>query len=386
MDQRSATEVCFGLILKGADAGIFNPEHMSEPYNAAHGDANSLSMAELKAKHGFDAIRAAEYAAEDEDITSASEWARTLEKLAVRTYGGTRLVKFGKRLVQGENGIGNDLLSLAAKLDKGETGFITMADIKALAPEEVWVPSYFEPIDANAGGLPIGGLTIISGPAGLGKTTLLLDIFGRCAKEKNHVGFFSLEMSKELVTMRLKQIHRGIRKKDLQYIHVQDEILSAPEVYSEAVRLAAEYDLHMIGVDYADKLIRGAQSEEAMGAVYNEMATLSRITGIPVVLIAGVSRGYVGGEPMVNHIRYSGRAEHDASLIILVHNPGLLEVDMGADNRHGLQYIAGYGWLKFGKSRLGMKQGTLGAALIKWDETVGKWGGKTSEWYPKLTG
>jgi replicative DNA helicase len=373
-------------MIKGADPGIFNPSNFSEPYNAAHGDVSRLSLAELKAKHGFDAVRAAEYAAEDESIDSAAEWARTLEKLAVRTHVGNRLVKYGKRLIQGDNGVGDDLLSLAAKLDKGETGFTTMADIKALTAEETWIPSYYEPIDANAGGLPIGGLTIISGPAGLGKTTLLLDIFGRCSKEQKHVAFFSLEMSKELVTMRLKQIHRGIRKKDLQYIHVQDEVLSAPEVFAEAARLAAEYDLHMIGVDYADKLIRGAQSEEAMGAVYNEMATLSRVTGIPVVLIAGVSRGYVGGEPMVNHIRYSGRAEHDASLIILVHNPGLLEVDMGQDNKRGLQYIAGFGWLKFGKSRLGMKQGTLGAALVAWDDKTGKWGGKTTEWYAKLTG
>ena len=386
MDQRSASEVCYGLILKGADPGIFNPSNFSEPYNSAHSDAAKLSLAELKAKHGFDAIRAAEYAAEGEDIDSAAEWARTLEKLAVRTHVGHRLVKYGKRLLQGENGVGDDILSLAAKLDQGAAGFVSMADIKALSAEETWVPSYYEPIDANAGGLPIGGLTIISGPAGLGKTTLLLDIFGRCSKEQKHCGFFSLEMSKELVTMRLKQIHRGIRKKDLQYIHVQDEVLSAPEVYSEAVRLAAEYDLHIIGVDYADKLIRGAQSEEAMGAVYNEMATLSRVTGIPVVLIAGVSRGYVGGEPMVNHIRYSGRAEHDASLIILVHNPGLLEVDMGQDNKHGLQYIAGFGWLKFGKSRLGMKKGTLGAALVGWNDKNGSWASTTTEWYAKITG
>jgi hypothetical protein len=56
---------------------------------------------------------------------------------------------------------------------------------------------------------------------------------------------------------------------------------------------------------------------------------------------------------------------------------------MGQDNKRGLQYIAGFGWLKFGKSRLGMKQGTLGAALVAWDEKTGKWGGKTTEWYAK---
>ena len=261
-----------------------------------------------------------------------------------------------------------------------------MADIKALSAAETWVPSYYEPIDANAGGLPIGGLTIISGPAGLGKTTLLLDIMGRCAKKEHHVGFFSLEMSKELVTMRLKQIHRGIRKKDLKHIHVQDEILSATEVYANAVRLAAEHNLYMITIDYADKMVKGAQSEESMGEIYNTMANLARVTGIPVVLIAGVSRGYVGGEPQVNHIRYSGRAEHDASLIILVHNPGLLEVDMGQGNRHGLPYIAGSGWLKFGKSRLGMKKGTLGAAQVEWNAENGSWGKTTIEWWPKLIG
>ena len=386
MDQRSASEVCFGLVIKGADANIFNPSDFVAPYNTALSDVGRMDRAELKATHGFDAIRAAEYAAEDESISEAASWATTLGKLAVYANVGNKLSRIGKRLQEGENGAGDEILSLAAQLDKGQSGFVTMADVKALSHEETWVPSYFPPIDDNAGGLPIGGLTIVSGPAGLGKTTLLLDVLGRCAAESLHVAFFSLEMSKELVTMRLKQIRPRLRKKDLKFIHVHDEALSAPEVYAEASRLAAEIPLHMIGVDYADKMVRGAQSEEAMGAVYNEMANLSKISGIPVLLVAGVSRGYVGGEPMVNHIRYSGRAEHDASLIILVHNPGLLEVDMSSTQRHGLPYVAGHGWLKFGKSRLGMKQGTLGAAMVEWNDKIGRWGRKTEEWYPKLTG
>ena len=386
MNQRAASEVCFGLVLKGADKGMFNAEHFVDPYNTALQDVGDMELVELKATHGYDAIRAAEYAAEEVPISEAAPYIRLLETAAVRADVGKQLSRISKKLLNGENGEADTLLLLASKLDKGETGFTNMADVQILAENEIWVPCGYEPIDANAGGLPFGGLTIIAGPAKLGKSTLLLRLLAEFARAGRHTAFFSLEMSKELAKMRLLQIDK-LTKKQLEFIHVMDDPMREEKVYSESMRLAAEYKIEMIGVDYASKMLQGREaSVSTMSSIYAAMGDLSKNAKIPVLLLSGVSRGYIGGEPEANHIWFSGLAEHEASLIIIIHNPALLDVDMSSKNQKGLPYVPGHGYIKFSASRLGMKRGSLGAACVAWDDKKGAWGSKTSEWYPHYAG
>ena len=386
MNWRSATEVCFGLAMKGADAGMFNAEHFVPPYNEALQDVANMSAIELQAKYGRDAIQAAVYAAEEKEVKDTIEWVNLLEKLAVRAEVGKKLKRIAEKLEAGENGEGESLLTLAGQLDKSASGFTTMADVGILNEAEIWVPTGYEPIDANAGGLPFGGLTIVSGPAKLGKSTLLLRILGEFARAERHTAFFSLEMSKELSKLRLLQIEK-LTKKQMSFIHVNDEPMREHQVYAESMRLAAEYKIEMIGVDYATKMLQGRPAGvESMSNIYAAMGDLSKNPRIPVILIAGVSRGYIGGEADVNHIWYSGLAEHEASLIIIVHNPALLDVDMSSKDKVGLPYVPGMGYLKFGASRLGMKRGSLGAAMVPWDDKRGAWGSKTREWIARYAG
>jgi hypothetical protein len=89
---------------------------------------------------------------------------------------------------------------------------------------------------------------------------------------------------------------------------------------------------------------------------------------------------------MVNHIRYSGMAEHAASVIWLIVNPDKLAVDMGADNDSGLPYVPGMGYLKLGKSRFGSNEGGLGAVQIEWKDDKGRWGDESFGWVPIQVG
>ena len=68
MNLRSASEVCFGLAMKGAASGMFNPEHFVTPYDVALQDIDTMSPIELEAKYGRDAISAAKYAAEEKEV------------------------------------------------------------------------------------------------------------------------------------------------------------------------------------------------------------------------------------------------------------------------------------------------------------------------------
>ena len=393
MNQLELSELCMGIVIKakkeGLDlSGMFEPDTLSEPYNIALLDVPNMSMIELKGTYGFDAIGAAEAASALVDIEEASDYAAALAKSAVYADVGRDLSRIGKKLISGENGDTDKILRLAAKLDKGESGFVTMANIQKLDESDIWTPSHYEPIDANAGGLPKSGLTIVAGPAKLGKTTLLLKILAETARAGKRCAFFSLEMNKEVVTHRLKQVRPNMRKKDLDLIHVLDDPMREDRVYAESSRLVSEYkDIRLIAIDYARKMLQGRPaSVESMSSIYASAGDLSKNLGIPVILIAGVSRGYVGGEPDVNHIWYSGLAEHEASLIILIHNPALLDVDMSSTGRKNLPYVEGTGYLKFGACRYGMKQGSLGAAQVKWNDKKGSWGDMTKEWYPRYAG
>ncbi len=363
-----------------------NPESMTEPYNFALKDVASMDWTEMKATHGFSAMNAARNAAADEDLEDIVEWAKMLDKVATYTEVGNKVIRIGKRLVEGRNGRGDELLSLAARLDKGESGFISLADVEDLDPATIYRPSFLEPIDANAGGWPNPGLTIIAGPPKMGKSTLLIQALAATARQEKYCALFALEMSKELVKFRLLQI-KGMYKKHLKYILIDDTPRNASQVFAEASRLAAEYDLYFIAIDYASKMSIGkAMGPETMGEIYSTIGSMPNALDLPVVLLAGVSRGYIGGEPNVNHIYYSSLAEHEASLIILPFNPSLLEVDTSSSTKASLPYIPGTGWLKIGAARLGLKKGSLGAILVPWNEKKGSWGDKYKEWWPKLVG
>ena len=147
MDQRELSEICYGLALKAHEAGedisgMFEPDKFVEPYNTGLADMAKKSKIELKAEVGFEAIRTAEYAAEGMDLKDAAEYARDLSSAAVYAEVGRKLIKIGKNLKEGKNGSADKILRLAASLDKGQSGFVTMADIQELDESDIWAPAY----------------------------------------------------------------------------------------------------------------------------------------------------------------------------------------------------------------------------------------------------
>lgn len=341
-----------------------------------------MDRTELMAKHGWEPIKAALNAAEATAEGKEFQWVRHLEEIASMEEAAKKLERVVKKLHAGEPVSSADLMGVASKLDANELDFVPFGEVVPL--ENPWISTFFPPWDDHIGGYPYGGMTIIAGPAGLGKTTLLLDLL-RCATDRSkRVAFFSMEMVLGLAAMRAMEISPDWSIESRNRVVSTDVIGNVDEIFAKCVRLKAQYpDLYMIGIDYADKLIEREQSEAEMGHIYDQVSKLAKFIETPVVLIAGVSRAYVGGEPMVNHIRYSGRAEHDSSLIILTVNPDLLAVDMGANRKGTLPYHPGMGYLKVGKSRFGTKEGGLGAIQLEWlTDRNGKWGDSSFGWHP----
>src|SRR3990167_6402835 len=280
MNVREASEVVFGGCLSGAlRPGAVNPEWLSPPYNRAIMDlVNGLDdSTELMAKFDHGSIAAAQSAAETVYYVKF-DWIKHLRDVAVRAQVGDKLERIAKRLKMGENEQHDQILLAAADLDRGHSTFVRMSEVEPL--KEAWVPSYYPPIDEIVGGLPIGGLMLIAGPAGLGKTTLALEMMMSAAKEGKYVAFFSLEMVLGAAAMRLLELDARGRKYQ-ENIYTTDRVMSISDVYAESVRLSAEGPLYAIFIDYADLLVEREQSEETMGTIYNGCARLAKTTGIP---------------------------------------------------------------------------------------------------------
>lgn len=383
MKHNEISQIVIGRCILGHDdPNAINPQALFDVYVKVLEDIkDGADRTQLMADYGPTPIMAAIAAAEAVEDAHGFEWVRHLEQVAARTQAGKKLKRMAHQLEDGEEVDVGSLLNILSNLDREELDFITMDKVEPA--DSAWVPSYYEPIDKHIGGYPAGEMMIIAGPAGLGKTTLLLELLGRAAQKRKQVAFYSLELTLAKAAMRLLEANENLTEEDRSYIIASGTPASIEEVYAKSVRLKAEYpDLYMIGIDYADMMVHGEQSEQVMGRIYNRSAQLAEVIDTPVVLIGGMNRGYVGGEPKVNHIRYSGMAEHAASVILLLVNPAKLEVDMGTGAKENLPYVEGFGWIKVGKSRFGTKEGGLGAVQVKWLDDHGRWGERSYGWRP----
>src|SRR3990167_4241572 len=183
MNVRECSEVVFGGCLSGVlKPGAVNPEWLTPPYNRAIMDLvnGQDDPTELMAKYDHGSIAAAQSAAETVDYLKF-DWVKHLRDVAVRYQVGDKLERISKRLKQGENSQHEERRGAAADWDRGHSTWVRRSEGEPLT--EAWVPSYYPPIDEIVGGLPIGGLMIIAGPAGRGETTLALEVMMSAAKE-----------------------------------------------------------------------------------------------------------------------------------------------------------------------------------------------------------
>ena len=92
-------------------------------------------------------------------------------------------------------------------------------DINSLAP----VASGFNQFDEIlGGGLQRSDLVIIAARPSLGKSSLAFNIAANAALQGNHVGIFSLEMSKEQIAVRLLSSESGVDSSRLRLSVVND--------------------------------------------------------------------------------------------------------------------------------------------------------------------
>ncbi len=233
------------------------------------------------------------------------------------------------------------------------------------------VESGFYDLDDKTSGFQPSDLIIIAGRPSMGKTAFSLNIAQHIAVERKiPVAFFSLEMSKEQLAMRLlssatgissKQLRTGMIAKDewpkISYaagalsdgkLFIDDTpAMTILEIRAKARRLKAQEDIQILMVDYL-QLIRGLTSkdnsrEREISEISRSLKNLARELKIPVIALSQLNRSLEtrsDKRPQLSDLRESGAIEQDADVIIFIYRDEVYNKDK-QDNKGSAEIIIG---------------------------------------------
>lgn len=207
---------------------------------------------------------------------------------------------------------------------------------------------FFE-LDKLTHGFHGGQLIILAARPGVGKSTLALDFARNAAiKQKQPVLFFSLEMSRAEIALRLLSAEADVRLQNMRGGNVgQDEWkklanvrgnlndsplfiddsanLTLVEIRAKCRRLASSLGLKLIVIDYIQLLTSGKKVESRQQEVSEfsrSLKLLAKELNVPVIAISQLNRNSeqkTDKKPEISHLRESGSLEQDADVVILLH-------------------------------------------------------------------
>jgi|Deesub1362B_J571_1020462.scaffolds.fasta_scaffold02174_7 replicative DNA helicase len=211
------------------------------------------------------------------------------------------------------------------------------------------VPSGFMDLDALTAGFQPSDLVIIAARPSMGKTAFCLDVARYVAVEAEiPVAFFSLEMSKEQIALRLlcaqaevdgSKLRRGIlRESDWPKLFTAAGVLSESPIYvddtaalsvlemrAKARRLKAEKGIGLIIVDYL-QLMRARSTdrsrEQEISEISRSLKALAKELNIPVIALSQLNRRVEergDKRPQLSDLRESGALEQDADVILFIY-------------------------------------------------------------------
>jgi replicative DNA helicase len=214
-------------------------------------------------------------------------------------------------------------------------------------------------LDNITSGFQQGDLVVIAARPSMGKTALALNIASNMAiKENKSVGFFSIEMSRAQLIMRLlalkaeiglsalmsakphlspkewEKLELGASEFEKARIFIDDSpSLSIIEMKTRARRLKNERDLDIIFVDYlqlmkvgGDLLRKNDTRAQEVAVITASLKELAKELDIPVVACAQLNRApeqrgskREGPKYQLSDLKESGAIEQDADLVMFLH-------------------------------------------------------------------
>jgi len=237
----------------------------------------------------------------------------------------------------------------------------TLDMIKALHDRKetvTGIPTGFRDLDNLTAGFHSSEFIVVAARPSMGKTALCLNISQYAGLKTDYsVGFFSLEMAKEQVMIRLlcaeaqldlKKVRTGfIGERDFEKLKLSAEALSRSKIFidessaltvmemkAKARRLKMEQNLDLVFIDYIQLMRPGGRFEnrtQEMSYISRSLKELAKEIKIPVVGISQLSRAPEKGRrepiPQLSDLRESGAIEQDADVVIFIYRPEFYRPD-----------------------------------------------------------
>lgn len=246
--------------------------------------------------------------------------------------------------------------------------FAHLSEIKSHSKGVTGLPTGFRRLDEMTSGLQKSDLIVLAARPSMGKTSLALNIATSVAENGFVVGFFSLEMSAEQLTLRFLSTesrisHQKIRNAtitsdewieltnvaaklaDLKLFIDDTAGLSIMDLRAKARKLKLEHGLQFLVIDYLQLLHSSRKHEnrhQEVSEISRSLKSLAKELGIPILALSQLSRAVdarLDKRPMLSDLRESGAIEQDADIIAFLYrdviynpdteNPALAELILG---------------------------------------------------------
>ncbi|WP_337902189.1 replicative DNA helicase [Mesomycoplasma ovipneumoniae] len=211
----------------------------------------------------------------------------------------------------------------------------------------------YDNFDAVTSGFQKGDLIVLAARPSVGKTAFALNLAWNVCKSGKSVLFFSLEMSKNDLGMRLLSLVSGIggnkfkrpknlTPEDLQRIQLSiskrlknikltindSGSINIDEICNEVLKRHRNNEVFdLIVIDYL-QLINSQKKEQnynrtvEVSIISRKLKQLARAVNTPIIALAQLSRNVERREdkiPMLSDLRESGAIEQDADIVLFLH-------------------------------------------------------------------
>ncbi len=312
------------------------------------------------------------------------------DKSLLRRIGDTAADITG--MVQRNEGSAQDILEVAEqriydiRQGRASRGLIHISEaidnvytrLEELAASDSDIPGIstgLTDLDRQISGLNNSDLILLAARPGMGKTSLALNILLTAGKDtKKSVVYFSLEMSREQLAMRLLSNEALIDNKKLVTGNLEEQdwvdVANAASVLSQTNILIDDNpsltvtdmlakcrrvkDLGLVCVDYLQlmqsaggKSYAGESRQQAVSDISRALKIMAKELNVPVLCLSQLSRANESRQdkrPMLSDLRESGAIEQDADIVMFIYRDDYYNEDSDhkneaelivAKNRHG---------------------------------------------------
>ncbi len=264
-----------------------------------------------------------------------------------------------------------------------------LEQLYALKGDVTGIASGFFELDKMTAGFQPGELIIIAARPSMGKTAFSLNIALNAAlRERKTVAYFSVEMAKEQVMMRMLSGEARIPANQLRSGNIEEsawpklintaaKMSEAPlfiddtsaispfDIRAKARRMKSRHGLDLLIVDYLQMMSlkqKVESREREVSEISKLLKGIARELKIPVVALAQLNRGVEGRSdrrPMLSDLRESGSIEQDADVIMMLYREDYYDRDSPE--------IKGLAEVIIGKQR----NGPTGTVKLRWQPEYG---------------